>query len=254
VSARRVRGAVRMQTGVKRLAWLGFASLVGCATEPQLTRPQVALPAQFAPAGTPAAAAPSVIASQWWTLYGDAALNQTVAAALQNNTDLALAVARVDETAALLGLTRAAQWPSVELGASVTRSRQSTLNGLPVPPGGPQATTHRVALAPSFEIDLWGRLRHANAAARQQLLGAVYARDTVQLALTAGAAQLYFGIRSLDAQLLVNEAQARSRRCVRNAPNCSASARCWNTSGHNSPGSPVSRSPRGPRRRRRRRC
>ncbi len=43
------------------------------------------------------------------------------------------------------------------------------------------------------------------------MLAAVYARDTVQLALTASAAQLYFGLRSLDAQLAVNEAQMRSR-------------------------------------------
>ena len=194
--------------------WVMLLSIAlgGCATEPKITRPAVALPTQFTPA-TAAAATPAPATSiigEWWTLYGDAALDQLVVAALKNNTDLALAVARIDETAAVLGLTRSAQWPSVELGAAVTRSRLSTLNG-PAPPGGAESTTHRVALATSFEIDLWGKLRNANAAAQQQMLAAVYARDTVQLALTASAAQLYFGLRSLDAQLAVNEAQMRSR-------------------------------------------
>ena len=183
----------------------------GCATEPKISRPPVALPAQFTPATAASPAPAASIIGDWWTLYGDAALNEIVSAALKNNTDLALAVARIDETVAALGLTRSAQWPNLDLGASVTRSRLSTLNGQPIPPGGAESTTHRVALATSFEIDLWGRLRNANATAQQQMLAAVYARDTVQLALTASAAQLYFGLRSLDAQLTVNEAQMRSR-------------------------------------------
>ena len=178
-------------------------------------RPQLELPAQFSQAGQgnaqPAALAESKIGRDWWALYGDAGLTTLVDAALQNNTDLRLAVARVDETAALLGLARSAQWPSVELNASVTRSRISTLNGQPVAPGGPDSTTHRAAVSTAFEIDLWGRLRNASASAQQQMLAAVYARDTVQLALAASAVQTYFGLRSLDAQLAVNATQLRSR-------------------------------------------
>ncbi len=203
---------------VKAWVLLGAVVLGGCATEPKIARPTVELPAQFAPASAATAAAAAAAAApaasiigDWWTLYGDSALNQIVGAALKNNTDLALAVARIDETAALLGLTRSAHWPSVDLGASVTRSRLSTLNGQPVAPSGAESTTHRVALSTSFEIDLWRKLRNASAAAQQQMLAAAYARDTVQLALTASAAQLYFGLRSLDTQLAVNEAQVSSR-------------------------------------------
>ena len=204
--------------GVLALAVAGGAAaaicvLGGCANEPRISRPEVVLPAQFTPASAAAAApADATLGSgDWWALYGDGTLNEIVSAALRNNTDLRIAVARVDETVAVLGLTRAAQWPSVDLGASATRSRISTLNGQPAPPGGPESTTHRVALATAFEVDLWGRLRNASAGAQQQLLAATYARDTVQLALTASATQTYFGLRSLDAQLAVNEAQIRSR-------------------------------------------
>ncbi len=194
------------------------AALCGCSTPlpPAAQRPRVELPPQFAQqtaqrSTQPAVAAEPKVGGDWWVLYGDTGLAALVDATLQNNTDLRLAVARVDETAALLGLTRAAQWPSVDLNAAVTRSRISTLNGQPVAPSGPESTTHRVALATSFEIDLWGRLRNASSAAQQQMLAAVYARDTVRIALAASTVQTYFGLRSLDAQLAVNAAQLRSR-------------------------------------------
>jgi outer membrane protein, multidrug efflux system len=193
----------------------GISVLAGCATSPPATtRPQVTLPAQFsalAQALQSAAAGDSRIGSDWWTLYGDPGLTELVNATLRNNTDLRLAVARVDETAAVLGLARAAQWPTVELGGSVTRSRISTLNGQPVPSSGAESTSHRIAASTSFELDLWGRLRQASAAAQQQMLAAVYARDTVRIALAAATVQAYFGLRSLDAQLAVNAAQLRSR-------------------------------------------
>lgn len=201
------------------LACAALAALCGCGTPlpPAMPpRPQIELPPQFAQqtaqrSGQPSTAAESKVGSDWWTLYGDALLTQTVAAALKNNTDLALAVARVDETAALLGLARATQWPSVDLNAAATRSRISTLNNQPVAPGGAESTTQRVALATSFEIDLWGRLRNASAAAQQQMLAAVYAHDTVRIALAASTLQAYFGLRALDAQLAVNAAQLSTR-------------------------------------------
>ncbi len=196
-------------------AVVAMVALVGCSTvRPAAPRPEVTLPAQFstaAQAQQAAVPAESRIGSDWWVLYGDAGLNSLVEATLRNNTDLRLAVARVDETAALLGLARATQWPSVELGASVTRSRISTLNGQPAPPGGAESASHRIAASTSFEIDLWGRLGQASAAAQQQMLAAVYARDTVSIALAAATVQAYFGLRSLDAQLAVNAAQLRSR-------------------------------------------
>ncbi len=187
-----------------------LALLAGCATEPAVTRADVKLPAQYAgAANNPSAAA---ISRDWWKLYGDPTLDALVEAALQDNADLGLAVARIDETAALLGLARAAQWPALDLGASTTRSRTSTLNGQQVAPGGPESTTNRLVLSSAFEIDLWGRLRNASTIAQAQLLAARHARDTVRLALAGSTTQAYFGLRALDAQLAVNAATLRSRQ------------------------------------------
>ena len=195
---------------MKRLqALAAVALLAGCAATP----PPAALPAlDLPPAYAAGSSAGAKLGTQWWTLFDDAVLNQLVETALAKNNDLRLAAARAAETATLLGLARAAQWPGVDLGASAIRSRSSSLGAQPLPPGGAESTSHRLALSTSFEIDLWGRLRNASAAAQAQLLAAEHARDTVRLAVAGGTVQSYFGLRALDAQLAVIEAQQGARR------------------------------------------
>ncbi len=195
---------------MSRGAMLTVCALLGaCASAPEPALPDAALPAAYGLA--PAASNPAPLQSDWWTLFGDPVLDGWVDAALTHNADLRLAVARVDETAAVLGLARAAQWPGLELGAAVTRSRVSTLNGQPAPANGVESTTHRAVLSTAFEIDLWGRLRNATAAAQAQLLSAAHARDTVRLAVAGSVVQAYFGLRTIDAQLAVLARQRGAR-------------------------------------------
>lgn len=187
---------------------LGAASLlVACASAPPPKSTPPVLPAAYpAAADTRPGAA---LASNWWTLFGDATLDARVAEALQHNLDLRLATARIDEAAVALGLARSAQWPQVDLGGSVTRSRVSAFGSQPVSVA--ETTSHRVALSTTFEIDLWGRLHNATQAAQDQLLAAVYARDAVQVALAGTVVQTVFGVRALDVQLAVLDDQLRQR-------------------------------------------
>jgi multidrug efflux system outer membrane protein len=52
----------------------------------------------------------------------------------------------------------------------------------------------------SYELDLWGKIRRANEAARADLLSAESAKETVRLTLTTQLAQQYFALVALDAQ------------------------------------------------------
>ena len=171
--------------------------LAACAGGPSPQRPDVALPGSFTSA---AATTSPVLAADWWKRLGEPGLDSLVDRTVAANLDLRIAAARVDETAVALGLARAVQWPSVDLGGSVTRSRNSLLTGQPVAPAGPESTSHRLALTTSFEIDLWGRLRNATQAAQDQLLTAQHARDTVRLALVGAVVQSWLAVRSLDTQ------------------------------------------------------
>jgi len=189
------------------LAALLAGLLAGCGSAPPPRAEPPALPAAFPSA---AASESPALAARWWSLFGDAMLDALVDEALAANLDLRLATARIDEAAVALGLARAAQWPSVDLGAQVSRSRTSAF-GSAGSVGG-ESSSHRVALSTTFEVDLWGRLRHATTAAQQQLLAAQQARDTVRITLAGTVAQVYFGLRALDAQLRVLDAQLRQRQ------------------------------------------
>jgi len=64
----------------------------------------------------------------------------------------------------------------------------------------------------SFEIDFWGRFGRADEAARAGLLGTQLAREVVGLTIGSLTAQTYFGLRSLDAQIMALDNTIRLRR------------------------------------------
>ncbi len=57
----------------------------------------------------------------------------------------------------------------------------------------------------SYELDFWGRIRNANAAARADLLATEGARDTVRITLAADVVQFYYTLRSLDERVTATE-------------------------------------------------
>lgn len=177
--------------------------LAGCAAVgPDYQRPAQALPAAYAEGDTGRVALPA----DWWTLYGDATLNELVAATLTRNADILIAVARVDEAEAALREVHAALLPQVDLAANTSRSRSSTLNAQPIPAGiSATQNSQRLAVATAFEIDFWGHLRRADEAARAQTLATRYAKDVVSLTLAGTTTQVYFILRALDAQIIVTK-------------------------------------------------
>lgn len=196
---------------------LGLAAalaLGGCAIGPEYQRPDPRMPAGFPETRADAANQPAeaVVAADWWTLFDDTELSELVGATLQNNSDLALAAARIEEAAAVLAETNSAYLPEVDLGASSARSRISTLNAQPIFSGQPIiSTSHRLALSTSFELDFWGKIKNATRAAQSQLLGTRYGRDVTALSLAGATAQSYFALRSLDAQIAVSRDMLATR-------------------------------------------
>ena len=188
--------------------------LAGCAVGPDYKRPDVSLPAAFPETAVAAdtESEPGMLSAQWWTLYNDATLNELVASALRNNTDLHRAVAQIDEAQAVLDQTSSTLFPQIDLGASSSRSRSSTLNAQPLPSGVPTiSNSNRLALSTAFELDFWGKLRRASQAARAQVLSSRYARDVLALTIEGTTAQSYFTLRALDAQIAVTRDILESR-------------------------------------------
>ena len=189
---------------------LALALLAGCApVGPDYQRPSYELPQAFpGSASTPGAS----LRVDWWTLYGDARLNELVSLALERNSDIRIAVARIEEADANLREANATFLPQIDLNAVPTRSRISATQAAP-PPGTIPAVRSNVRLtaSTSFELDFWGRLRRGVESVRAQSLATRYAKDVVSLSLAGLTVQAYFSVRSLDAQVAATRQTLKTR-------------------------------------------
>ena len=175
------------------------ALLAACAAVgPDYERPAIDLPQSYAAPGQAAGA----VEAAWWKLYRDPALDSLVERTLERNTDIRLAVARIEEADANLREAGASFLPQIDLGAAASRSTVSTTGAVPVPSSVPVMRNNtRLTASTAFELDFWGRLRRTLEAARAQALGTRYAKDVVSLSLAGLTSQAYFSLRSLDVQI-----------------------------------------------------
>ena len=183
-------------------------ALSGCAIGPNYFRPASTLP-EAAPA---VATAQVPVNPTWWTLFGDADLNALVDQTLVANQDLQAAIARLEAAEAAAREAGADTLPRIGLEASTGRSKTSgeTFNGRKQ--GGATFDNNRAALSLSYELDLWGRIRRSNEAARAEALASRFGRDSLLLTLVGQVTNEYLNLRSLDGQIDVTAQTLESRK------------------------------------------
>lgn len=164
-------------------------ALAGCKLGPDHQRPELELPADYR---LSAAEGASFANLSWWQLFEDPVLEQLIETALRNNQDLAIATARIEEARALLGFTRADLYPS--LNGAAQAGRGNFLAGVP----GTTTDVYLLSANLDYEIDLWGRIRRSNEAARAELLASMEARKAITIALVADVASAYLLLLDLD--------------------------------------------------------
>ena len=87
-------------TGIHALLVAVAVLAAACApVGPNYERPSYDLPRAYPGA---AATPDAPVRLDWWTLYGDTRLNELIASALERNSDVRLAVARIEEADANL--------------------------------------------------------------------------------------------------------------------------------------------------------
>ncbi|MGE5895022.1 MAG: efflux transporter outer membrane subunit [bacterium] len=177
-------------------------ALAGCMIGPDYQRPAVDAPRSWRFEDEEAS---DVANTAWWEQFNDPVLNDLIQDALQENKDVKIAAARVEEFVGRYGTTRAALFPQIGAGASAGRQRTSELIGptplQDVPNVNPTFSNYELSLNASWEIDLWGKLRRATEAARANLLSTEEARRAIILTLVTSIANSYINLRDLDKQL-----------------------------------------------------
>jgi multidrug efflux system outer membrane protein len=185
-------------------------SISGCTVGPNYKRPMVNAPITYRGL-TDAEAANAVPASlgdqKWWEVFQDQQLQQLIRTALQQNYDVRIAAARVLEAQAQLGITRANQYPSVNVSGTGSSSRNPATGPIP----SYEYNYGRVTANAAWQLDFWGTYRRATEAARAQVLASDWARQEVNATLVANVATAYFQLRELDLELDITKRAVASR-------------------------------------------
>lgn len=175
----------------------------GCAMGPEYQRPDMIVPTEYRWQER-VDAEHDFGDLAWWQVYRDDQLQAILALALRENLDVRIAAARVEQARAALGSTRLQALPQIGASAGGQRSRTSEYARL-LPGQSAIGDSRSASLDASYEIDLWGRLRRLNEAARAELLASSYAQQSVAVALIADVATAYFTLVTLDEQRAITD-------------------------------------------------
>ncbi|MFV0282695.1 MAG: efflux transporter outer membrane subunit [Castellaniella sp.] len=175
-------------------------ALSACTVGPDYVRPAQDVGAAYAhapaPEGSwvPADTPPRALPTDWWTLFGDAVLDDLMRRMPPGNLDLAQAEAQFRQARASLDSARAGLFPTLGVSSSVSRAGQG------VSQAGNPSTTYGLSATASWEVDLWGRVRRDVESARAGEQASAADLDAMRLSLQSTLAQAYFGVRASQLQ------------------------------------------------------
>lgn len=180
--------------------------MAACAVGPDYSRPDLAIPDRFR-MGATQQEAESFANLPWWDLLQDEELRRLIRVALAENKDLKRAVASVEEFQARMFIAQMDFAPKADLTSNAPLfGRKANF----LFPGFPNPFNYYLQGNLSWELDLWGRIRRSNEAARGDLLSREEARRAIVLQLVSGVAEAYFDLLQFDMQLAVAQRTLKS--------------------------------------------
>lgn len=194
-------------------AMLATALLSGCTVGPNYQRPSapsapafkedaIPVPPPNPPNGGWKQVAPSdsAIRGNWWEIYGDPRLNQLEEKVTVSNQTLKAAYEQYLQARAAIQAARSQYYPTLSLGPSATRERESSHHPLLLP--GTETTYNDLIFAgqATWEPDLWGAIRRTVESQRATAQASAADLANAQLSLQAELAMDYFEMRGLDTQ------------------------------------------------------
>lgn len=139
---------------------------------------------------------------KWQDVIRDDELARLIEEALAHNFDAQIAAARVLEARAQLTISRSARLPALD-----AQSGYSNLRALAI-----DSSDTNLSVSLGWELDLWGRIRNANVAARAALLASEEARRTVLQTLLSDVVNAYFLLRDLDLEREITNRDLKLRQ------------------------------------------
>jgi len=175
---------------------------------PNYKRPATSVPDAYRGATPDQATGTSIGEEKWWSVFEDPGLQSLVREALSQNYDVRIAAERILQAQAVLGITRADQYPTITAGLSAFNERFPRTTVTPEF----EASPIQANLSLAWELDFWGKFRRATEAARANLLSTDWAHRAVISTLVSNVATAYFQLLELDAEMEISRRSLNSRQ------------------------------------------
>ncbi len=213
-----VGGGVAASFGLLPMALTLALAIAGCEVGPRYKGPPLVSLADFHNGGaieSRATAIPAPPVETWWAGFRDPVLTRIVERALEQNLDLAAALARVDQARAAAREAGAQLLPTASAMGSVSPLRQSLnspigMIGRHLPGYERNQTLYDADVGAQWEIDLFGGLRRGAEAARDEAEAAEAQQLGVRVSVVADAADAYFQARGDQARLVIAQSQVET--------------------------------------------
>ena len=185
-----------------------FSAACGSSLVPSASEPVVELPEGFAASTVPGAYAPS----EWWSAFGDPALNRIIETVLASNFDLAEAVARVDQARARERIADSIRSPRVQPAGTAEDTSAPTNAGIGAQvdeldqnfqlqlPERISLTTYTFSIDFSYEVDFWDRNLNKSRVAGAELLASEWDYRAARIGVVAETVRTYLEITHLRRQ------------------------------------------------------
>ena len=171
--------------------------LAACATAPDIDPKQLPeAPAAFKEGDgrwTQVAPAAARERGDWWKAFGDPTLDSLMQRADSGNGSVKIAAARLAQARALARSTEANQLPQVSVSGGVQR-----VGGFVGGTAGPARSFGSLGADLGYELDLFGKLSEASAAARFDERSSAALLQSTRLLVQAEIAQTYLALRAID--------------------------------------------------------
>lgn len=142
----------------------------------------------------------------WWRDFQSEELNQIVETGITNNYDLRVAVARVAQTRAQAGITKSAEYPTIDaIGGYSIQAPYPAIGSAPNTAAWSSQGTWQAGALVNYEVNLWGKKGFDTQSAYAQALASEFNRDAVTLTLTGDIVTAYFQVVSLNERIRVGQ-------------------------------------------------
>lgn len=200
----RKKGLFNSMLKIRLISFTGLFYLIliislGCV--PKYTQIPQTVPVSFSTSGK------ASLNNRWWENFHDDELNNIIEKALLNNFDILTSWDRIDQAAAILGISKASELPvlQTEMGSKTIRINGG---GSGIPPSGgtdgstsnqsfssfmyQEGTTYSLSISASYEIDIWGRIRAAKRAAKNDFLASSEALQSTAMMVASSISLTWY--------------------------------------------------------------